>query len=302
MSVMCIAFMLGTIPIRSQLQRLRTLRTQFPPISLLERLKYELKRPNPGPVVLLALSPHVTTQLIDDEKLIANNNHLRTRFQRLHEESYERFIRSTGFGFYRMTPLHLGLYQRAPLHDISLKERSEQLEDGWWSFDDTLPRQGAGEIHAMSRNDFLDPNGFGFVRPSMLEAVGFIEHAFHYSPNANRPEPNWEVTQLELISLRRYPEPRVYVLDHLPRMDQLARDDVQTRPLDEFEQAALPRLASKEDTVIRSSGDTYRMVGSLRAAHQCLECHQGHRGELLGAFTYVIRAISPPAPKVEATR
>ncbi len=302
MSVMGIAFVMGTIPIRSHLQRLRTLRTQFPPISILNRLKYERDRPNSAPAELLALSPTVTTRLNQEEKLIAKGNHLRTRFQRLHDEAYERFIRSTGFGFYRMAPLRLELYERAPLRDISLKDRNETLEDGWWGIEDTPPHQGADAVHAMSRNDFLDANGFGFVRPSLLEAVGFIEHAFHYPPNANITESKWEVTQLELISLRRYPEPRVYVLDHLPRMDPLARDDVRTRPLDEFERSALPRLASEEDTVIVSSGETYRMVGSLRAAYQCLECHQGQRGELLGAFTYVIRAISPTLPKAEAVR
>jgi len=30
------------------------------------------------------------------------------------------------------------------------------------------------------------------------------------------------------------------------------------------------------------------MLGSLRAAKQCLECHTAKRGDLLGAFSYVL--------------
>ncbi len=41
-----------------------------------------------------------------------------------------------------------------------------------------------------------------------------------------------------------------------------------------------------DDLVTESSGDRIRMMGSLRAAKQCLECHDAKRGDLLGAFSW----------------
>jgi hypothetical protein len=94
----------------------------------------------------------------------------------------------------------------------------------------------------------------------------------------------------------------VYVLDHLPRMDQLAGDDVPTRLLDEFETSALARLRTAEDVVIDDSAAPVRMLGSLRAAKLCRDCHSVQRGELLGAFTYFLhpdgaaKPLTPSSP------
>ena len=33
----------------------------------------------------------------------------------------------------------------------------------------------------------------------------------------------------------------------------------------------------------------HRMLGAVRATKQCLECHGGNRGDLLGAFSYTLR-------------
>jgi hypothetical protein len=50
----------------------------------------------------------------------------------------------------------------------------------------------------------------------------------------------------------------------------------------------LKRLRSDEDLVIDDAPNRIRMVGSLRAGKGCLECHSVRRGELLGAFSYVL--------------
>ncbi len=55
-------------------------------------------------------------------------------------------------------------------------------------------------------------------------------------------KPTLSLTRLELVSLLKFDEPRVYVLDCLPRMDQLPSDDVLTRALNEFEQSSLESL------------------------------------------------------------
>jgi hypothetical protein len=119
--------------------------------------------------------------------------------------------------------------------------------------------------------------------------AGFIAHAFHHPPLASLEDPQkWTIDRLELVSLLHFDEPRVYLLDHLPRMDQLSSETVPTRPLDEFESTALVQLRTDEDLVVTHVGPAYRMLGSLRAAKQCQQCHTAERGDLLGAFSYAL--------------
>jgi hypothetical protein len=103
----------------------------------------------------------------------------------------------------------------------------------------------------------------------------------------------WQVARLELVSLLKFSEPAVYLSDELPNMERLT--SVPTRPLNAFERDALVKLRTDEDLVVRYSASTIRMLGSLRAGTNCLECHSVQRGELLGAFSYELRR-TPPAP------
>ena len=45
--------------------------------------------------------------------------------------------------------------------------------------------------------------------------------------------------------------------------------------------------------MVTHDGPAYRMLGSLRAAKQCLDCHTASRGDLLGAFSYALHANLP---------
>ena len=101
--------------------------------------------------------------------------------------------------------------------------------------------------------------------------------------------------RLELVSLLKFDEPRVYVLDHLPRMDQLSHNNAPTRPLNSFESEALQKLRADEDIVVSFQETKYRMLGSLRAAKKCLDCHSVQRGDLLGAFSYDLLHSSTPS-------
>ena len=62
-----------------------------------------------------------------------------------------------------------------------------------------------------------------------------------------------------------------------------------TRPLDRFERFALPTLERGEDLFVSEAGDGLRMLGAVRSARQCVKCHGGSRGDLLGAFSYTLR-------------
>ena len=83
----------------------------------------------------------------------------------------------------------------------------------------------------------------------------------------------------------------VYLTDRLPSMEQVRQG--KTRPLDIFEEAALPSLRDGEDLYIVSKNDTLRMLGALRATKTCQQCHDAQVGDLLGAFSYTLR----PAPR-----
>ena len=96
------------------------------------------------------------------------------------------------------------------------------------------------------------------------------------------------MTRLELVSLLKHDRPMVYVSEHLPQMDAL--EDATIRPLDSFETKSLEQLRRSEDLVVQSDVNQIRLLGSLRAGKDCLECHSVPRGELLGAFSYQFSA------------
>ena len=101
------------------------------------------------------------------------------------------------------------------------------------------------------------------------------------------PKEQWAVIRLQLVSLLKFERPAVYVSNNLPRMDELK--GVPTRPLTPFEAKSLQSLREGDDIATETSGDRIRMVGSLRAGKQCLECHEVKRGDLLGAFSWELQ-------------
>jgi hypothetical protein len=277
--------------VRGRVQKLEALRREFPIVSLAGRLNYEPQDEPDDETIDKPINGKVLSRLDAFEEDLEMNNHRSWDLQAIHNRQHERFVRSMGFGVLRMRTIRRDSIQRPPLRDIAFAEppapRPERYDDWssmlWADDSNTVYR-----LHEVSRNDFFDPNGFGgVVEPK--RTAGFIEHPMHISPREGLEDRDaWLIDRLELVSLLKFDEPRVYVLDHLPRMDQLSSDDVPTRALDEFEKASLEKLRTDEDLVVREQDGVHRMLGSLRAAKQCLECHSVKRGELLGAFSYVL--------------
>ena len=83
-----------------------------------------------------------------------------------------------------------------------------------------------------------------------------------------------------------------YVTEHLPRMDELG--EAATRSLDPFEASALERLRHGEDLLYTEASGGMRMLGAIRSVKQCVGCHGGERGDLLGAFSYSLRCNDGP--------
>lgn len=152
--------------------------------------------------------------------------------------------------------------------------------------------------HRQNLLNFVDPTTLGFVdwdwnaqRPDLTRVVGFRPHAFGSLPELPRSSGDasnqWQIVSLSLMSLLKHRPAAIYVSENLPNMNELT--GVPTRPLDQFEADALDTLKEGEELVVKGSSEHLRMLGSIRAAVQCQECHQVERGTLLGAFSYRLK-------------
>ncbi len=222
------------------------------------------------------------------------------QLRRVHEKKYERFVRQLGFGFARMPGIGYAIdTPELPTIDVDSALTAETDEEWTWVLhegNDPRPVQLSklgdfSNLHFASEGDFLNPNMFGYVtktRPANVEVAGFVPHAFHDGLEVIKTSEyaSLQLKKLELVSLTKFEKPKAYVLDHLPRMDDLSQDGIKTRDLNPFETRALQQLWSDKDVVYNQNSNQILMMGALRASTQCLDCHAGARGDLLGAFTY----------------
>jgi hypothetical protein len=295
------------------------LRKDYPFRSLKSRLDYERQRRSAA--VKPQLTEAATVRLDQLEKAGAAPNIRAQSLQMLHSDQTEKFIKSPGFGVGRLvimepSPQFLPAY---PTPELALTPRTESAHEAGPVVE--LPeeefveeRPGAWSPSKRELLGFLDQSqdlfasswNFGYVK-SVDRVAGFAPHAFFHKPELHLPDPErdeklahrWEISRLELVSLLKQTEPRVYVSKNLPRMQDL--DTKATRPLDKFETEALKNLRGGDDMQTLAELNTIRMVGALRASKQCMECHQVERGELLGAFSYELKRTPPlPVPKRRA--
>lgn len=200
---------------------------------------------------------------------------------RLHGSTTDLFVNSPAFGAGRMARFW------AHPSDRSLM---------YWPRDpaptqpgpDVSPMVGPAEpppreMHTAGVVDFVNPGGFGYVR-DRRHAAGFQPHGFTRVPG---PTVRYQVERVELVGLLLHPGPVVYVSDKLPEMTAVRTTP--TRPLDDFESAALAELHAGKELIEKDDRTPARLLGSLRNGKQCVACHGGERGDLLGAFSYTLR-------------
>jgi hypothetical protein len=272
----------------------------YPFEPLTERLAYETRSERRPPSVgfseerLLGLENRIAST----SSVMTGKYFRATSLREIHEGILHRFINSPGFGIGRVTlgpnPYWLkdgtfGDVPGSPLQpayeavssigaepktqkDSPPRSEAENLEDGKL-------------LYEYGFSDFLRANRYGYVR-DLDHVSGFLPHNFLSVPESHRHDA-WQVFRLDLVSLLKFDDPAVYISDRLPAMDELK--NAKTRPLDAFEKKALEELQQGEDLRVSVAGDQMRMLGSIRALKQCLKCHQVERGELLGAFSYVLR-------------
>jgi hypothetical protein len=282
------------------------LRKRYPFESMKDRLNYEIDRTDASekPAELPAETMK-RLQTVETSFDSWKRWELRRRsLAMLHSDQVEQFISREGFGLSRMpdpAPSFLELASAPPIPFTSLKNLpSDQDASGVAGGNKQAPAMNLLEaFHDSGRFNFLSPNGFGFVK-DRDHVAGFVSHQFRSMPQMPAPggkvsaeseRDHWQVRRLELVSLLKHDKPAVYVSDALPRMQDLKK--AKTRPLNEFEEKALKSLNEGEDLLAESTANRIHMVGSLRATKQCLECHNAHRGDLLGAFSYDLQREAP---------
>jgi hypothetical protein len=272
------------------------LRAEFPFESM------EARVPEPGPAYRgAALSADAARRLEKLEEEIDSRSPTFRRWQleQLHERTVHLFVNSPGFGVVRLRHLPSRFTVAPRPREPYQQPRPDAPEP--WSPGAAEPLAGADEAdlhdtHRGSVLDFINPDGFGLVR-GRRQAAGFQAHQFSRMPE---PTNHWGVATVDLVGLLLHAAPVAYVSAHLPRMDELR--EAPTRPLDAFEALGLAALHRGEDLVAGRSGDQVRMLGALRSTRQCVGCHGGERGDLLGAFSYTLRAAgagrgTAPAPR-----
>lgn len=269
---------------------IRRLREQYPFESLDARLP-----PPPKIKSVSTSSPAAAENLQRFENSITNESadwSREERLQKLHEGSVEEFVKREGFGAARM----FGGYSE------SVFALGHTKEDGtWFGRNKTSVPQPSNvfstasegmdaktespkllDLHFRNMLHFVNPVGFGFMK-DRRNVVGFQAHQF----NELLEVKPWKILRIELVGLLLDDRPRVYVTTDLPRMQEIR--GVPTRSLDAFETAGLEKLSSGDTLFIRDASDGVRMLGAIQSAQQCIKCHGGERGDLLGAFSYHLR-------------
>lgn len=207
----------------------------------------------------------------------------------LHNGTTRRFVDSAGFGVGRMVRV-----VEPTERNLASEPRDDTPPQGDY-FHPELARanpavsppspRALDELHEASFLDFVNARGFGYVK-DRRHVAGFQSHGFSKTPG---PVEKWEVARLELVGLLLHETPVVYLSPKLPRMDELK--GAPTRTPDAFESAALGKLRAGADLHVGDGADAARFVGAVRSTKQCVACHGGERGALLGAFTYRLRPV-----------
>lgn len=280
----------------------------------------DLKLPADAPFPVYAdpktMTPAAVALVQFEQQLRRESRHARTRaLAAVHELKVNEFIHSPGFGHERLVwmPSHT---PDVPPKDWSEADRGEPVtlpaDGGFFTADKgkkgpTMPAVTAlAHFHAATSHEFVTTDSWGLVKKDKT-AAGFKPHALAGLPDLGRARydttapkkdatgritgyplvERWAVRRVELIGLLMHDSPVVYLNPDgkLPAMD--AAKDGGTRDLTEFETTSLKDLAAGKDVVaVDAVTNHVRMVGAIRMASACLKCHEGKRGDLLGAFTY----------------
>jgi hypothetical protein len=255
----------------------------------------------------LAGAPAQRLDRLEEAVQSQSGNYRAWQLEQLHEDAIGLFINSPGFGVGRMirpSGMSLKFGVRRELVPPQPGPRITSV----WSPGEFEPLSAGyetwlGPLLENSVVDFVFPRAWGY-RKDRRHVAGFLSHRFSEVPdpndrsvtrvptpestNVSARENRWKVQTLDLIGLLLHEEPVAYDSDNLPSMDELK--GATTRPLDKFETLGLIALRQGQDLFISPDGASLRMLGGISSMKQCVACHGGERGDLLGAFSYTLRS------------
>ena len=295
-----------------QWKEIQQLAEDYPIVRMDERLAYEHVT-----VMSSTAAPGDATNLRDklESKVSLEpwaRNHRRSSLaslEKTHDDFVAAFVSQEGFGFGRMfhmpaSTAHIDLQEPEPLSLPRLTVASPSAS----VVEETKPAKNMesfSDFHLNRTIDFVNPQGFGWAldggwdyygRTASTRVRGFQSHAFSELPSGSPAGDEWQLARLELVSLLKHDPPAVYLSEHLPRMQELASNDAPTRALNAFEARSLQQLYNGDTIIAEEGRNRIMMLGGLRAARQCLQCHSVKEGHLLGAFSYEFVRKQPLPP------
>jgi hypothetical protein len=272
------------------------------------------------------IPPAALATLLADDRVNREGHFDRVRaLSALHQLEVNKFVTNPGFGNMRLI---VGRTPRTepPTADWSEADRGEPVRlpaagefftAGPDKKGPTLPSVLAlAAFHTSVAHEFARPDSWGLVK-DRAQVAGFQPHAVGFLPDGHTRQrfdlehptkdkagrvtgypviERWSVRQVELIGLLIHDAPVVYLNPDGKLPTMAAAREAKTRELTEFEAGGLKDLAAgKEVVAVDAATNHVRMVGAIRMAGACLKCHEGTKGDLLGAFTYDL--VRVPAQK-----
>lgn len=316
----------GTVGVVILLVAVPQLQRTMRRLNMREQYAYVSLRENVAPVNPLVLTvPEDAEESVSPYQSSTPTFFGRARAIRsLHRSAVNHFLETPEFGVTRMAYPSLRALENDDGSPITLPVAPTPTAPpypGLEAADDLateeLPTQslmdplGAGHVQFSSW--FLDEDRFGDVK-DLDHVAGFLPHAMverKFAPwdaeflkqpfsftSTGEQNPPWTLVKLQLVGLLYHERPVVYVLDTLPEL--LTADTAEIRRLDTFEVRALDALQTGDTIHVEQMGTTMRMLGALRSAASCQQCHEGPPNQLLGAFSYELR-IQPAVDSMPAT-
>ena len=218
------------------------LRREFPIESLTERLAFEAQTTaDPQSVFarayvdLMDVSPAVLRDLELQERKNLAFDARQYELSSLHQDEVRAFVEAAGLGVGRMisafgvrkedlTPTNLEPLSPLPSQEsesfVVLDGQTIRNAEPVTAEDDQ--RQGEEpSIEPLARRVYYSTDAFKFVPDSTVgyvagkqQAAGFLKHRFARDPEPVEPDAHghrWEIVRLELVSLLKFKEARVYV-------------------------------------------------------------------------------------------
>ena len=143
------------------------------------------------------------------------------------------------------------------------------------------------EAHARAVKSFVESKGFGLSRMRHLSL--WNDRIVHFDGREYDP---WRV---QLIGLSSEIGERIYTSTKPPKKDELT--DAPRRDLSVEEVSAVAELRkgmNLSSPIAMESGSqldvdgAMRVLAPLRLTKNCIECHKGNVGDLIGAFAYTL--------------